>query len=287
MLEQPVVSVVIPTWNRASVVCEAIESALSQRDDGVEVIVVDDGSTDSTSGLLLSRFGPRIRLLQLPDRLGIGAARNAGVAVATGEFLAFIDSDDVWLPGKLNAELNVLKRYPNAEAIVSDSQVFIEGQPNPTTWFGANGLLMATGGKAGWLKDMPWLWGHWKNTLAMCSITMRRSVLDRIGEPMFPEDLINGEDWELEMRVYNGCHVVVLPEVWSHVRRIFDDARPGRGFPGKSFTQEQKLNLLRDKLKILERTLKLKGLRPEVARELESCRIATAGELAECEKAEA
>lgn len=286
-MEQPVVSVVIPTWNRAGVVCEAVESALSQRENGLEIIVVDDGSTDNTSGLLLSRFGPRIRLLQLPRRLGIGAARNAGVSVATGQLLAFLDSDDVWLPGKLDAELEVLKRYPNAEAIVSDSQVFIEGQPNPTTWFGANGLLQATGAQIGWLKEFPWVWGHWKNTVAMCSITLRRSALDRIGEPMFPEDLINGEDWELEMRVYNGCHVVVLPEVWSHVRRIFDDARPGRGFPGKPFTQEQKLNLLRDKLKILERTLKLSNLRPDVAQELESCRTVTAEELAECERAEA
>ncbi|MCI0423565.1 MAG: glycosyltransferase, partial [Acidobacteria bacterium] len=101
----PLLSVVIPTWNRDRLVCEAVESALSQRIGQVEVIVVDDGSTDDTANMLTRNFGSRIYLLRLPSRRGVGAARNAGVRLASGELLAFLDSDDLWLPGKLDAEL--------------------------------------------------------------------------------------------------------------------------------------------------------------------------------------
>src|ERR687895_561679 len=96
-------SVIIPAWNRAHLVCDAINSALDQRSGEVEVIVVDDASTDDTAGLLTRIYGDRVRLLRLLNRAGAGAARNAGFALATGEFVAFLDSDDVWLPGKFDA----------------------------------------------------------------------------------------------------------------------------------------------------------------------------------------
>jgi glycosyltransferase involved in cell wall biosynthesis len=94
-------SVVIPTWNRAQLVRDAIHSALAQREGEVEVIVVDDASTDSTAELLEREFGDRIRLLRLEHRRGPGGARNGGARLARGEFVAFLDSDDVWLAGKL------------------------------------------------------------------------------------------------------------------------------------------------------------------------------------------
>src|SRR5688572_13810965 len=140
-MKSPLLSVVIPTWNRVRLVCEAIESALVQQRGEVEIVVVDDGSTDNTVDELGRRFGSHIRLLSLPKRIGIGAARNLGVGQASGELLAFLDSDDLWLSGKLEAELRVFERYPDAEAIVSDSLTFTEGQPNDRTWFALNGLL--------------------------------------------------------------------------------------------------------------------------------------------------
>jgi len=281
--KRPPLSVVIPTWNRAQLVCDAIESALSQKPGGVEVIVVDDGSQDNTASDLERRFGSRICLLRMPRRCGVGAARNVGVSHANGDMLAFLDSDDLWLPGKLEAELRVLQLFPDAEAIVSDSLTFEEGQPNDRSWFAINGLLAATDGQVRWLSDCPWLWGHWKNTLAMGSITLRRTMVPRLREPLFSEDLICGEDWELEMRIYQECRVIVLPEVWSYIRRFDDGSRPGRACPGKSATPAQAISVLRDHLTILERALRLKGLAPEIAAEIERSRLVAVRQLARSE----
>jgi glycosyltransferase involved in cell wall biosynthesis len=280
-MKRPLLSVVIPTWNRARLVCDAIESALMQRPECVEVIVVDDGSTDNTANELTRRFGSRIRLLRKPCRGGIGAARNCGAEEASGELIAFLDSDDLWLPGKLDAELSVFERFPDAEAIVSNSLTFVEGQPDDKTRFANNGLLAATQGQVGFLSDCPWVWGHWRKTITICSFTLRRSALVRLGQPMFPEDLIAGEDWELEMRIYHECRVIVLPEVWSHIRRYDDGTRPDRACPGKPATPVQQISVLRDKLTILDRTLRLDGLRANIVTELESCRFITAQQLAQ------
>src|SRR3712207_3634410 len=100
----PLLSVVIPTWNRARLVCEAVASALAQGAEGsVEVVVVDDGSTDGTCDALASRFGDSVRVLRTEGRRGPGAARNLGVRASRGELIGFLDSDDLWLEGKLDA----------------------------------------------------------------------------------------------------------------------------------------------------------------------------------------
>ena len=283
-LIHPVLSVVIPTWNRAQMVCEAIESALAQDPSGIEVIVVDDGSTDDTDSQVVRRFGSKIRLIRKTNRGGTGAARNIGIRHATGEFLAFLDSDDLWLPGKLEAELGVFEKFPAAEAVVSDSLTFVEHQPSEQSWFQINGLLAATQGHVRWLNDCPWLWTNWQNTLAMCSITMRRSILDRIGQPVFVEDLNTCEDWELELRLYNECRVAVLPEVWSYVRRVDDGGRPDRKPPGKPRTEFEEIRVLRDRLNVLERSLNLGGLKSDLLNELERGRAVTTQQLARYEK---
>jgi glycosyltransferase involved in cell wall biosynthesis len=279
-MKRPLLSVVIPTWNRARLVCQAIGSALIQQQDGVEVIVVDDGSEDDTAVELNRRFGSRIRLLRVPSRRGISAARNLGVSHARGEFLAFLDSDDIWLPGKLEAELRIFRRFPSAQAVVSDCMTFQEGQPNAGSRFETNGLLAACKGQVKRLSDCRWLWGHWNNTLQIGTITLRRSVLRSLKEPLFSEDLVSGEDWEFEMHVYQGCRVVVLPEIWSYIRRFDDGSRPGRACPGKPLTRIQRLSILRDKLTILGRTLRLEGLKPEIANEILRCQCLTAKQFA-------
>lgn len=246
----PLLSVVIPTWNRAPVVGDAIDSALAQRKDAIEVIVVDDASTDDTVTRLTHRYGTRIQLLQLPQRRGPGAARNAGVRVATGEMLAFLDSDDVWLQGKLDAELQWLARFPDAGAIISDSLAFNEGVADAITRFELNGLMAASGGEVRRLADCRFAWTDSRNGVATCSITIRRETALRFGPVLFAEDLSSCEDWEFEMRVYHGCGVVVLPVVWSHVRRFDDGTRVGRG----------ELALLRDRLTVVERAQWLSGL---------------------------
>jgi glycosyltransferase involved in cell wall biosynthesis len=271
---------VIPTWNRARLVCEAIDSALGQSPEQVEVIVVDDGSTDDTADVLARNFGSRIHVLRMSQRRGAGAARNAGVRLASGELIGFLDSDDLWLPGKLEAELSALERFPEAEVVVSDSLRFLEGQANESSCFALNGLLAATQGEVRLMSDCPWLWTNIMNGVATCSITLRRRVLSRLGETLFAEDLACCEDWEFELRVYHQCRVVVLPEVRAHVRRFDDGSRPGRARPGKTPTREQEISLLRDRLTVIERAHWRSGLDADLALELERSRSNTARQLA-------
>jgi len=105
------VSVIIPTHDRAAVLGRAIESVLAQTLPPREIIVVDDGSTDGTEALLRSSF-PQVRCLRQENR-GVSAARNTGIATVTGEWLAFLDSDDEWLPGKLAAQREALAAHPD------------------------------------------------------------------------------------------------------------------------------------------------------------------------------
>lgn len=280
-MQDPILSVVIPTWNRARLVCEAIDSALNQRAGEVEVIVVDDASTDTTPDLLQQTYGSRIQMLRLSRRGGPGAARNAGARLARGEFVAFLDSDDVWLPGKLDAELRALERFPNSEAVVSDSLNFFEGRPDGRSRFAQNGLLAATRGRICLANQCEWLWTNSMNTSHTCSITVRRNTLARIGKKLFAEDLVCCEDWEFQMRVCHLSRVVVLPEVWAWVRRFDDASRLGRAIPGQSPNREQEIRLLRDRLTVMERSHWLTGLDSTLAAELERFQRETADQLAQ------
>ena len=106
----PKVSVIVPTYNRAHLVIEAIDSVLSQSFQDYELIVVDDGSTDNTKDALL-RYGDRIKYIYQTN-LGVGAARNVGVRCARGEWLAFLDSDDIWMPEYLTCQMEQAEKNP-------------------------------------------------------------------------------------------------------------------------------------------------------------------------------
>jgi glycosyltransferase involved in cell wall biosynthesis len=104
------VSVIIPTFNRAGYVIEAIESVLAQSYSPVEIIVVDDGSTDDTAGAI-SRLGAAVRYVWQPNQ-GVSVARNVGITLAQGDLLAFLDSDDLWEPEKLTWQVVALMANP-------------------------------------------------------------------------------------------------------------------------------------------------------------------------------
>jgi glycosyltransferase involved in cell wall biosynthesis len=111
------ISVVIPTYNSSQLVMAAVSSVLAQTHPVEEIIVVDDGSTDDTSERLAS-FGTTIRYIRKQNG-GVSSARNCGVAVATGELIAFLDADDVWHPKKLEIQLAVLSRRPELGLIAT------------------------------------------------------------------------------------------------------------------------------------------------------------------------
>jgi glycosyltransferase involved in cell wall biosynthesis len=106
----PLVSVIIPTYNRVAFLPEAVASVQSQTFRDLELLVVDDGSTDETRHFLASC--PEARVLRQSSRRGVAAARNRGIAAARGEWLAFLDSDDLWLPAKLTRQMAYLASHP-------------------------------------------------------------------------------------------------------------------------------------------------------------------------------
>jgi GT2 family glycosyltransferase len=117
----PLVSVIVPTYNRGARVALAIDSALGQTHQAIEVLVIDDGSTDDTSDQVAHRYAsdPRVKLLTRPNG-GPAAARNTGLAAARGEFIAFLDSDDEWLPWKIEFQLGCLHQRPGAGMVWTD-----------------------------------------------------------------------------------------------------------------------------------------------------------------------
>lgn len=118
----PKISVVIPTYNAAQYVGEAIESVLNQTFKDYEIVVVDDGSTDNTEELL-QKYVDRIRYIKQKNG-GEGAARNRGIREAHGEWVAFLDADDLWLPHKLKVQMEFVEQHPDVDFIYGDTSVF-------------------------------------------------------------------------------------------------------------------------------------------------------------------
>lgn len=119
--EIPRVSVVIPTYNREKWISKAIDSVLAQTYTGLEIIVVDDGSTDQTRQLI-DNYGDRVRYIYQRNT-GVSSARNRGILEARGEWIAFLDSDDEWLPEKLESQLDLADRYPQIVMVASNVHI--------------------------------------------------------------------------------------------------------------------------------------------------------------------
>ncbi len=115
------VSVIIPTFNRANYICETIDSVLSQTYKDYEIIVVDDGSTDNTKEVI-SKYNEKIRYFYQENK-GVSAARNYAISNAKGEYVAFLDDDDIWLQNKLEKQIDVLDKNPDLGFVCSDTYV--------------------------------------------------------------------------------------------------------------------------------------------------------------------
>ena len=120
-------SVVIPAYNAATTVRSAVRSVLNQTVAALEVIVVDDGSSDATAEVVSAMADPRVRLVSRPNG-GPAAARNAGIAAARGEWVAFLDSDDLWLPRYVERATAALAAAPNPGFAYTDAYVFDSGR---------------------------------------------------------------------------------------------------------------------------------------------------------------
>jgi len=139
----PTVSVIIPTYNRASLVSAAVKSVMAQTHSELEIIIVDDGSSDGTEQMLRSFVegsGGRISYIR-QDNQGVSAARNNGVALARGEWIAFLDSDDVWLPEKLEWQIRALRQFGGRCGACYTNARFVYGADNKPTVFVVSGVL--------------------------------------------------------------------------------------------------------------------------------------------------
>ncbi|HEX5431353.1 MAG TPA: glycosyltransferase [Bryobacteraceae bacterium] len=174
------ITAVIPTYNRALLLRRAVESVLAQTYPVSEVIVVDDGSTDNTREVVES-FGGRIQYVY-QENAGPSAARNNGIRRASGDWIAFLDSDDCWLPDKIRLQVEAVKRNSSAALVYGSAWLILPD--------GARNLIGAADPKRLW----PALRCSNLITSASC-VLVRKEVLIRAGG--FREDLRVGEDWDL------------------------------------------------------------------------------------------
>lgn len=122
------VSAIIPTYNRAYLLCEAIDSVVAQTRPVTEIIVVDDGSTDNTAEIINS-YKFNIHYIKQKN-LGPGAARNSGMKAAKGEYIAFLDSDDIWVKDKIKIQLDFIVQHPHLDFVFGDMANFSEEENN-------------------------------------------------------------------------------------------------------------------------------------------------------------
>ena len=153
------VSVIIPCYNRAHILSETIDSLLAQTYRNFEALVIDDGSTDETRQVISRYTDPRIRYFYRVNG-GLSAARNSGLDTARGEFIAFLDSDDLWHPWKLAAQIEIFRRHPEAGLIWSDMSTFrdpgdVLAERHLRTYYSAyESLDFDARGRAGTLSDL-------------------------------------------------------------------------------------------------------------------------------------
>ena len=205
----PLVSVIIPTYNRAAYLAHAIRSVRGQTYPNVEIIVADDGSTDNTPEIVAA-FGDAVTYLSLPHRGQPAATRNAGLEVARGEFVALLDSDDLFLPHKLAHQLRTFEAHPDAGLVYSNGRFFRDDPEQPTGYV-LDGLPTPSGDA---LADL--LRGNFLSTPV---VLFRRACLDAVGTFDERPDFFAVEDYDLWLRVAAQSPVIYAPGDVAAIRR--------------------------------------------------------------------
>jgi len=181
----PLVSVIIPTYNRAWILRGAVDSVLAQDFGDFELIVVDDGSSDDTREIL-DTYQKRVIVLRQPNR-GVSAARNRGIAASSGQLIAFLDSDDLWLPTKLSLQVDFFNAHPDAVACQTEEIWIRNGvRVNPKKRHHKFGGMI------------------FEQSLSLClvspsAVMIRKTLFDVVGR--FDETLPACEDYDLWLRV--------------------------------------------------------------------------------------
>jgi glycosyltransferase involved in cell wall biosynthesis len=202
----PLVSIVIPTYNRLPVLRQALRSACSQTYPHTEIIVVDDASTDGTATSLASEFDTaQVKVISHSTNKGAGEARNTGVTATRGSYIAFLDSDDSWLPEKLMRQMDALQASPNAVMSFTGVSMQRKNRPHPT-------MRSPRKTHGTWLESL--LYGQ-----GFCSgstLLVKKTAFQEIG-PILPLKRLEDVEWLMRaFRQYD--HVALVPEPLVHVQ---------------------------------------------------------------------
>jgi glycosyltransferase involved in cell wall biosynthesis len=199
----PPVSVIIPTFNQAAYLPEAIESVLAQDYPDLELIVVDDGSTDETPEVIASYRDQLTHIRQ--DNQGAAAALNAGLRVARGEMICWLSSDDAFLPGKIGRQVATLVAYP-AAGLCSTGWETID----------AEGHVLRRYLSMDWVHPDQVVSIFWRNTINGTTVMIPKAVLDEVGP--FDERMRADADGDMWLRIADHREIVTLPEVLARYR---------------------------------------------------------------------
>lgn len=198
-MSDPLFSVILPTYNRAAQLQEAIQSVLHQTFEEFELLVVDDASTDDTQKVIERIDGVRVRYLLHSTNRGASAARNTGIREAQGDFLAFLDSDDRWHPTKLEKQVEKLRRVPSEVGVIYCGTRTLNRNPRETPGIvpEKRGDIYEDQLARDWIAGTPtWL--------------VRRECFKEVGG--FNEDLPARNDYEMSIRLAEHYHFDFVPE---------------------------------------------------------------------------
>ena len=198
MEANPKISVIIPSYNRDHLILKAVESVSSQTYSNLEIIVVDDGSTDNTSDVISEIDDPRLIYIKHNQNRGLSAARNTGILAASGDIFAFLDTDDLWIRHKLNEHVRIFNSSSNISVVYSGSyryknneKIYIPPKCVPS--------------KHGKIFNQL-LFG---NFIPAISVTAKRECFDKVG--LFDPALISFEDWDMWIRLAKNYLFYYIP----------------------------------------------------------------------------
>lgn len=194
---EPKISVIVPTYNCAKYLGQAIESILTQSIPAFEVIVIDDGSSDDTRSVL-SAFQNQISVIHQKNK-GVSSARNTGISAANGDWIAFLDSDDIWLPNKLELFVEAMSAFPDSLVYYSEFS-FLKADHQgvfaaPESLYELNSDIRCDEEHSGWIYHQLLL----TNWVLTSTAIINRSIFDTV--EMFDENLVIAEDWDLFLRI--------------------------------------------------------------------------------------
>ncbi|HUO76525.1 MAG TPA: glycosyltransferase family 2 protein [Thermodesulfovibrionales bacterium] len=200
----PTVSVIIPTFNRSQTIGRAIQSVLAQTFQDFEIIIVDDASTDGTKTIVEGLCGPLVRYLRHERNQGAAAARNTGISAAHGIYLAFLDSDDEWLPEKLSIQVTLLDDQSAGLDLSCSSFILVTNESERE--------YIQTA-RPDWFKRLLWTCDLGPGS----TLVVRRECADRVG--FLDEKLSRLEDWDWLLRLSKKHTIAVVEKPLSRIHR--------------------------------------------------------------------